>query len=760
MDFSSDLNEVQLRAVQETDGAALVIAGAGSGKTRVLTYRIAQLLANGVKPYNILALTFTNKASREMRNRIDSLLGNNVSSQLWMGTFHSIFSSILRIEADKLDFTSDFTIYDAQDSKNLIKSIIKEMKLDDKNYNHSAIAARISLAKNNLITADRYVSKREIIIEDTAARRPLTGEIYKAYEKRCKDSNVMDFDDLLLKMNILFRDFPEVLEKYRAKFSYILVDEYQDTNYAQYLIIKRLSEVHQNICVVGDDAQSIYSFRGARIENILNFKNDYPSYRLYKLEQNYRSTVTIVKAANSVIHKNEGQIHKEVFSKNEEGEPIKVLRSLSDREEAIAITQEVKKLALSHSLDYNTFAVLYRTNGQSRVLEEAFRKSNIPYKIYGAKSFYQRKEIKDILAYLRLSVNNNDEESLRRVINVPKRSIGETTVTKLVDFARANEITLWSVLQDLDTLYSTQLALSSATVNRLVVFRDMINAFSEIAVNDSAKSVIPYVFKASGLEKELIGDDSPEGVSRKENVIELFNSVNEFADNAYRNGEPDKLTNFIASIQLMTDQDEEIGEESNFVTMMTVHSAKGLEFDNVFVSGLEEDLFPSMSSMGSAKQLEEERRLFYVAITRAGKRLFLSYATNRFRNGQTAEMKPSRFIAEIPAQYRVGGGSGYSQPKFVGERITPGRMFVPERKAPSVQPRPQNNNVTANIDLSNLRKLDSSEIRVGMSVLHPVFGAGTVIELDGFGSQRKAKISFAGNGVRLLLLKFAKLYVS
>lgn len=756
MDFSNDLNEVQLRAVQETEGAALVIAGAGSGKTRVLTYRIAQLLANGVKPYKILALTFTNKASREMKSRIDSLLESNISSQLWMGTFHSIFSSILRIEADHLGYTSDFTIYDAQDSRNLIKSIIKEMKLDDKTYSPAGIASRISLAKNNLITADRYCAKREIIVEDTSAKRPLTGEIYKTYERRCKQNNVMDFDDLLLQMNILFRDFPEILEKYREKFSYILVDEYQDTNYAQYLIIKRLSEVHQNICVVGDDAQSIYSFRGARIENILNFKNDYPTYKLYKLEQNYRSTTTIVNAANSVIHKNEGQIHKEVFSKNEEGEPIKVLRALSDREEALAIAQEVKRVSLTSNQDYSTFAILYRTNAQSRVLEEAFRKGNIPYKIYGAKSFYQRAEIKDILAYLRLSVNNNDEESLRRIINVPKRAIGDTTVDKIVQVARDSEIPLWSVLERIEM--SPEAGLSAATVKKLAAFRDMIRSFTQAALNQNAFDVVVQILNVSGIDKALVGDDSPEGISRRENKQEFVSSVKEFVENAYKNGESDRLTNFIASIQLLTDQDEEVAEGQSFVTMMTVHSAKGLEFDNVIISGLEEDLFPSMASMCSPKQLEEERRLFYVAVTRAGKRLSLSYATNRFRNGQTVSMRPSRFIAEIPSQYRVGGGAAYSQPKYVGQRTTPGRMFIPERKEVERVVRPQSS--VSSVDLSNLKQLNIDEIRVGMAVLHPVFGAGTVIELDGFGSQKKAKISFAGNGVRLLLLKFAKLYAN
>ena len=757
MDFSKDLNSVQLKAVQETEGASLIIAGAGSGKTRVLTYRIAQLLANGVSPYKILALTFTNKAAREMKARIDNLLGNNISSQLWMGTFHSIFSSILRIEAEHIGYTSDFTIYDAQDSRNLIRSIVKEMKLDDKVYSATAIASRISLAKNNLITAERYNAKREIIIEDTAAKRPLVGEIYKKYSEQCKQSNVMDFDDLLLNMNILFRDFPDVLDKYRDKFSYVLVDEYQDTNYAQYLIIKRLSEIHQNICVVGDDAQSIYSFRGARIENILNFKNDYPSYRLYKLEQNYRSTVTIVSAANSVIHNNEGQIHKEVFSKNEQGEPIKVIRALSDREEAAAVAREVQRMALISNLEYSSFAILYRTNAQSRVMEEAFRRGNIPYKVYGAKSFYQRAEVKDMLAYLRLSVNCNDEESLRRIINVPKRSIGETTVNKLVEVARANGETLWSVIESLELRNDVQL--SSATVNKVLSFRNMIQSFSQMACDSSVKDVVPFIYEKSGLKTALAGDDSPEGVSRKENIIEFLNSVEQFADSAYREGEPDKLTNFIASIQLLTDQDEDMGDERNFVTMMTVHSAKGLEFDNVFITGLEEDLFPSMACMGSAKQLEEERRLFYVAVTRAGRRLYLTYSTTRFRNGQNAMMRPSRFISEIPSQYRSGSVSSQPvQTKFVGERKIEGRMVTPVRRDIIEKPRPKIE--TPNIDLSNLRQLRSEDVEVGMSVMHPVFGAGVVVELDGFGSQKKAKISFAGNGVRLLLLKFAKLYVN
>ena len=756
MDFSKDLNEVQLRAVQETEGAALVIAGAGSGKTRVLTYRIAQLLANGVKPYNILALTFTNKASREMKSRIDALLGNNVSSQLWMGTFHSIFSSILRIEAEHLGYTSDFTIYDAQDSRNMIKSIIKEMNLDDKVYNKSGVAARISLAKNNLLTADRYAAKREILAEDTASKRPELASIYKKYVERCKASNVMDFDDLLLNMNILFRDFPEILEKYREKFNYILVDEYQDTNYAQYLIVKRLSEKHQNICVVGDDAQSIYSFRGARIENILNFKNDYPAYRLYKLEQNYRSTVTIVNAANSIIHKNEHQIHKNVFSRNETGEPIKVLRSASDRDEATTISQEIKRLILYNKLQYSSFAVLYRTNDQSRVLEEAFRHQNIPYKVYGAKSFYQRAEIKNILAYLRLSINNFDEEALLKIINIPKRSIGETTITKLVQYAREVGEPVWGVIESIE--FRQDLGLSASTVNKLVTFRNMILDFSEKAVENSVKEVVPYIYDISGLKRELSGDASPEGISRKETVVELLNSVEQFADEAYHNGEPDRLTNFIASIQLMTDQDDDNGDESNFVTLMTVHSAKGLEFDNVFISGLEEDLFPNAASLYDARQVEEERRLFYVAVTRAGKRLYLSYALSRFRSGQSANMRPSRFIAEIPSEYKSSGETGYVQPKYVGQRTTPGRMVTPKRVEPQVQFPPHTK--IPNIDLSNLRLLTIDEVRLGMTVLHPSFGTGTVIELEGFGTGKKARVSFNGNGVRLLMLKYAKLYVN
>ena len=651
MNFINELNSSQQEAVINTEGPSLVIAGAGSGKTRVLTYRIAQLLSQGVPAYKILALTFTNKAAREMQKRIAELVGQEIAANLWMGTFHSIFSKILRFEAEKLGYTSSYTIYDTQDSKNMIKAIVKDMKLDDKIYKPSTILGRISMAKNNLIVAQSYAQSSRILSEDTAGKRPLLGEIYKQYQQRCKQSDTMDFDDLLLQTNILFRDFPDILAKYQQKFNYILVDEYQDTNYAQYLIVKKLSDRHHNICVVGDDAQSIYSFRGARIENILNFKNDYPEYKLYKLEQNYRSTTTIVDAANCVISKNKEQIPKKTFSQNEEGEKIKVLRALSDKEEGFQVTNEIFRLANYEQQEYSDFAILYRTNAQSRILEEALRKRNIPYKIYGGQSFYQRKEIKDLLAYFRLTVNQNDEEAFKRIINYPRRGIGDSTVDKIREIAGKYHVSLWTVLCNLDKVAG---AFNSGTLSKLQKFGSLIERFREQIANENAYDAAVIIARSSGIIDDLSNDETPEGVSRKENIQELLNGIKDFSETAYKEGKDDKLPAFLEGVALLTDQDGDKEGDQNKVTLMTIHASKGLEFSNVFITGLEEELFPAQQCMTTPAALEEERRLFYVALTRAEKRAFMSFATSRYKNGQVVSSRPSRFIGEIDQEFLEG----------------------------------------------------------------------------------------------------------
>lgn len=753
MDFLNELNENQRTAVEHTEGPALVIAGAGSGKTRVLTYRIAQLLSQGVPAYKILALTFTNKAAREMQKRIADLVGGEIAANLWMGTFHSIFSKILRFEAEKLGYTSSFTIYDTQDSKNLIKAIVKDLKLDDKIYKPSVILGRISMAKNNLIIAQSYAQNSRILSEDTAGKKPLIGEIYKQYQQRCKQSDTMDFDDLLLQTNILFRDHPDILAKYQQKFSYILVDEYQDTNYSQYLIVKKLSDIHRNICVVGDDAQSIYSFRGARIENILNFKNDYPDYKLFKLEQNYRSTTTIVDAANCVISKNKEQIPKKTFSENEEGEKIKVLRALSDKEEGFQVTNEIFKLANYEQQDYCDFAILYRTNAQSRILEEALRKRNIPYKIYGGQSFYQRKEIKDLLAYFRLAVNQNDEEALKRIINYPRRGIGDSTVEKIREIGLKYQVSMWTVLCNLNKVPD---AFNSGTAIKLSKFTAMIERFREQIPNENAYDIAYTIARGCGIVDDLSNDETPEGVSRKENIQELLNGIKDFSETAYKEGKDDKLPAFLEGVALLTDQDSEKEGDQNKVTLMTIHAAKGLEFANVFLTGIEEELFPAQQSVTSPAALEEERRLFYVALTRAEKRIFISYATSRYKNGQIVSSRPSRFIGEIDQEYVEGYIALREEPSGFKLRTTSSGTRKPDvpitlNKTPDV--------TIPALDRSKLQPIDSNLVVPGMIIFHPTFGTGKVINLEGLGIQKKAKVVFSEGGARTLLLKFAKLYI-
>ena len=751
MDFINELNESQKEAVINTEGPTLVIAGAGSGKTRVLTYRIANLLSRGVPAYRILALTFTNKAAREMQKRIATLVGSSNAGNLWMGTFHSIFSKILRVEAEHLGYSSNFTIYDSQDSKNLIKSIVKDLKLDDKIYKPNDVLGRISMAKNNLVVAQAYAQSAKITSADQAAKKPMISEIYKYYQSRCKQSDVMDFDDLLLQTNILFRDFPEILEKYQKKFDYILVDEYQDTNYSQYLIIKKLAEKHNNICVVGDDAQSIYSFRGARIENILNFRNDYPGYKLCKLEQNYRSTTTIVDAANSIISRNKEQIPKKTFSENEEGDKIRVMKSLSDKEEGFQVAQEIFRISQNEQADFNDFAILYRTNAQSRIMEEALRKRNIPYKIYGGLSFYQRKEIKDLIAYLRLTVNQNDEEALKRIINYPRRGIGDSTIDKLKEVSQKYNVSIWTVLCNLNKVPGT---VSAMTAAKLTHFRQLIEGFTEIAKEENAYETTYRIAKASGIIEDLSSDDTPEGVSRRESIQELLNAVKDFCETAYKEAREDKLPSFLEGVALLTDQDSEKPEDNNKVTLMTIHSAKGLEFENVFIVGMEEELFPAQQSAYSPSALEEERRLFYVALTRAEKRVIMTYSTSRYKNGNVVYPQPSRFIAEIDPHYLEGF---FTPARSSSERTLniPGR---PERMArPNIQL--QQKVEVPDIDTSKLKPINGELIVPGMVIFHPNFGAGKVVALDGLGVNKKAKVAFAQHGQKVLLLKFAKLYV-
>lgn len=758
MDFLNELNDSQRSAVQHTEGPSLVIAGAGSGKTRVLTYRIAQLLSQGVPAYKILALTFTNKAAREMQKRIADLVGADVAANLWMGTFHSIFSKILRFEAEKLGYTSNYTIYDTQDSKNLIKAIVKDMKLDDKIYKPSVILGRISMAKNNLIVAQSYAQNSRILTEDSAAKKPLLGEIYKRYEQRCKQNDTMDFDDLLLQTNILFRDHPEVLAKYQQKFSYILVDEYQDTNYSQYLIVKKLSEQHRNICVVGDDAQSIYSFRGARIENILNFKNDYPDYKLFKLEQNYRSTTTIVDAANCIISKNKGQIPKRTYTENEEGEKIKVMRALSDKEEGFQVTNEIFKLANYEQQDYCDFAILYRTNAQSRILEEALRKRNIPYKIYGGQSFYQRKEVKDLLAYFRLAVNQNDEEALRRIINYPRRGIGDSTVDKLHEVAAKYQVSMWTVLCNLNKVADV---FNAGTRAKLSHFAAMIDRFREQISQENAYDIATIIARTSGMIDDLSNDETPEGISRKENIQELLNGIKDFSETAYKEGKDDKLPAFLEGVALLTDQDGEKEGDHNKVTLMTIHAAKGLEFPNVFMTGVEEELFPAQQSVTNPTALEEERRLFYVALTRAEKRIFISYATTRYKNGQVVSSRPSRFIDEIDSEYVDGYIALREEPSGFRLKTPLSRNTAASgrRGAPSLSLHRAEQETLPALDKSRLQPIDSLQVVPDMVIYHPTFGTGKVLQIEGLGVQKKAKVLFAEGGTRTLLLKFAKLYI-
>lgn len=766
-EYLKQLNESQREAVVYTDGPSLVVAGAGSGKTRVLTYKIAYLLQQGIPPQGILALTFTNKAAREMKERIASLTNDQTARRLWMGTFHSIFSRILRYEAEHIGYPSNFTIYDATDSKSLLRSIIKEMQLDDKVYRLGMVQNRISNAKNALVTYKAYEQSRELVEHDMESKVPLLREIYKRYQNRCQQAGAMDFDDLLLQTNILFRDHPDVLEKYRSFFQFVLVDEYQDTNYAQHLIVQRLCEVHRRICVVGDDAQSIYSFRGANIDNILQFKNQYPGCRIFKLERNYRSTQNIVNAANSLIHKNEKQIQKTVYSEKEEGSKVSISTSYSDYEEGYAVAGKINEMQ-KKKYDYSDFAILYRTNAQSRILEEALRKRGIPYKIYGGLSFYQRKEIKDVISYLRLIVNPHDEEAFKRVINYPARGIGDTTLNKLIEAAFKHAVSLWTVLND-PIGYALQV--NNGTAKRLSDFRELVSGFIEKNEKLSAEEIASAVVKESGIVSTLFQDRSVEGISKQENLQELLKGIAEFCEIRREEGsEHVSLADFLSEVSLLTDQDNDKDEQANKVTMMTVHAAKGLEFRNVFVVGMEEDLFPSAMSKDNPRAVEEERRLFYVAITRAEENCVLTYAKSRFRNGKSAMCSPSRFLKDIDTKYiytledaKTDGllavtrrttafSSAFQQPKAVEEDS----FISPAKQARQT---PLTRMETAASSQSSAPASDLSGLHVGAKVRHDRFGDGEVIAIEGEGGNAKATVSFTHFGQKQLLLKFARLTI-
>jgi DNA helicase-2/ATP-dependent DNA helicase PcrA len=751
--YLDDLNESQKQAVLHSDGPSLIIAGAGAGKTRVLTYRIVHLLHKQVPAGKILALTFTNKAAKEMKERITRIVSPEIARYLWMGTFHSIFAKILRMEGGKLGYKPNFTIYDSSDSKSLIRSIIKELSLDDSIYKPGVIASRISSAKNNLVTASIYASDASLHEYDKASRMPLLADIYRTYASRCFKANSMDFDDLLLNTNILFRDFPETLAAYQERFGYILVDEYQDTNYSQYLIVKKLAASHHNICVVGDDAQSIYSFRGARIENILEFKNDYSDYQLFKLEQNYRSTKTIVNAANTIIANNEGQIQKNVFSMNETGEKIQVLQAMTDSEEGFNIASDIFDKRFSLRLNWSDFAILYRTNAQSRIFEETLRRKNIPYKIYGGLSFYERKEIKDILSYFRMVINTEDEEALKRSINYPKRGIGDTTVEKIFELSASFNISSWSVLSEADK-YPDHF--NSGTIKKLLLYRDVINNLRKNSESTDAFTKAREIALGSGIMKELKDGKLPEEVSRYENLEELLNAIKIFTEAADTNGEPNILEAYMANVALLTDQDTEKEEEKNRITLMTMHSAKGLEFKHVYIAGMEDTLFPSPMSSGSAKELEEERRLFYVAVTRAEKQATFSYALNRYKWGNLERCSPSRFIKEIDQtflHYPQTGGKPFNA--MNGSSVKPSPLREEPQKY-TKEDRFKKLSKTAGSSAS-FTGTDASLLSEGDHVQHERFGKGIVISIEGEAPNTTASVKFDTDGTRKLLLRFAKL---
>lgn len=787
--YLDELNDVQREAVITTEGPVMIVAGAGSGKTRVLTYRIAHLIQQGADPFNILALTFTNKAAREMKERIGRIVSKSEARNLWMGTFHSVFARILRAEAERLGYPPNFTIYDTDDSKSVIKTILKEQGLDEKIYKPGLVLGRISAAKNNLISAQAYIQNGQITEEDRMSGKPKIGLIYDLYHKRCFRAGAMDFDDLLFNTNILLRDYPDVLNKYQDKFRYIMVDEYQDTNFSQYVIVKQLAAKFQNICVVGDDAQSIYAFRGANIQNILNFERDYPEMKTFKLEQNYRSTKNIVQAANVIIKNNRDQLEKNVWTSNDEGDKIILMKAHSDNEEGQIVARSIFDTKMQNHAHNKDFAILYRTNAQSRAMEEALRKLNIPYRIYGGLSFYQRKEVKDLLAYYRLTLNHHDEEAFRRIINYPARGIGDTTIDRITIAARDNDVSLWTVCENIAEF---ALPVNSGTVNKIMDFVTMIKSFAVMVPGQNAYDVGNHIASASGLLRELYTDKTPEGVSRYENVQELLNGLKEFSDSEntppieliendpeLQRLEAEKksevleettgieaplrtLDQFMQDIALLTDADSKQTEEDlNKVSMMTIHAAKGLEFPYVFVVGLEENLFPSPLSLNSRADLEEERRLFYVALTRAEKRATISYASTRYKWGTLTSCEPSRFIEEIDLKYIEYGNSAargeadtFGEPSF-GIRKPAATTKQPTTTPPKKLVKASTANVAPTpIDNSHLRNL-----QVGQTVKHERFGTGQVLQLEGNFPNTKATVHFDQGGQKQLLLKFAKLEI-
>ena len=762
--ITEGLNPAQKQAVEEFEGPSIIVAGAGSGKTKVLTTRIANILSHGHKAGSILALTFTNKASREMKERIASLVGSDKARYLWMGTFHSVFVRFLREDAQLIGFPSSFTIYDTTDSKSAIRNCVKELSLDEKLYKPGEVLSRISMAKNNLITPSAYLNNSSLIQADAAMRKPRIADIFALYEKRCKQSGAMDFDDILLYTNILLRDFPEVLDKLRNRFSYILVDEYQDTNYAQYLIVKKLSSLHRNICVVGDDAQSIYGFRGARIENILNFKKDYPEAKEFRLEQNYRSTQTIVKAANSLISKNSNRLNKECFSAADTGVPIEVTKAYTDQEEAFLTASSIVSTIHNHKAAYSEIAVLYRTNAQSRAIEEALRKRSVPYKIFGGKSFYERAEVKDIMAYFRLLVNPKDDEAFKRVINIPARSIGATSLARLTTAATNNGLSIWETIHQnpsdiTSTITST--GINSSTAGRIIQFCQLISEIKEKALTVNAYDVAMEIFIQSGYSAMLKGESSVEAQARAENAEELFNSIKAFVEEreAEADLEPENtesirqsvlLGDYLETISLMSALDNGNNEQdADSVSLMTVHSAKGLEFSYVYIIGLEENLFPSLNSSSSAEEIEEERRLMYVAITRAKKAVTISYAQTRFRWGSHVSYPPSRFIREIDQQY-------VNWPDMAAERGAPvhktavAAVRIQQQRPKFTPPKPPNPDFQAD---------PVSKLKEGQQIEHDRFGFGKLLTIEGDPLNLRAIVEFKQGGRKVLLLKYAKLRI-
>ena len=789
MDLLNDLNEAQRAAVEYIDGPSLVIAGAGSGKTRVLTYKIAYLLSKGMKPWSIMALTFTNKAAREMKERIGRLVGDDLAQHLYMGTFHSIFSRILRAEAEHIGFNNNFTIYDETDSRSLIKAIVKEMGLDDKSYKPAAVHARISMAKNNLVSAESYASDAAIFEQNKRAQMPELGKIFVAYVQRCRQANAMDFDDLLVLTHRLFREHEEIRQKYAARFDYILVDEYQDTNHVQMSIVMQLCKEKLRVCAVGDDSQSIYSFRGANIDNILNYQKQLKGTRLFKLEQNYRSTQTIVKAANSLIKFNRNQIKKDVYSENAVGEKLQYKPAYSDKEEAVIVAKDIKRIKRQDDCGYHDFAILYRTNAQSRSFEEEFRRQGIPYRIYGGLSFYQRKEIKDIIAYFRLVANPDDEEAIKRIINYPARGIGATTVMKIADCAHQNQVSFWEVIGE-PAHYG--LNVNKGTLAKLDNFRLLISSFIERSHTTDVYELGDAIIKESGISQDIMSGRDADDLARQENLEEFLSGMSAFVEERREEGRMDEafLTDYLQDVALLTDADSEGAKDEPRVSLMTVHAAKGLEFATVFIVGLEENIFPSPLAAMSVRELEEERRLLYVAITRAEKHCILTNAKNRFRYGKMEFDNPSRFIDEIDSSLieaqdemggsYFGGGSSYDRSASYGERSSYGGGYgkrmpwdqkrrisdrdedVPEWKRVTSQfrpdPKPASDTSSSSSSSAGSSSSGSSfgALKEGCKIEHQRFGVGIVRKIEGQGENAKATVEFQNSGVKQLLLKYAK----